>query len=166
MDPIEDDIFRRSREFAEQQAIRIDRRLGFGKDGTVWETDRYSAVKVFRHAILFQRELAVYELLSECGVVEVQGHRVPQLIYSDRAILAIEMTIVKPPFVLDFASAYLEGTAPVFPAEVQEEWLENKKEQFGQHWRQVSQVLTGLERLGIQMTDVHPGNIAFPEDQA
>ena len=71
------------------------------------------------------------------------------------------MTIVKPPFLLDFASAYLDGTAPVFPDHVMQEWLADKQEQFGDNWPQAASVLAGLRRYGIQMTDIHPGNIGF-----
>jgi len=82
----------------------------------------------------------------------------------DEALLAVEMTIVQPPFVLDFASAYLDEAAPEFPEDVMEEWLASKKEEFGSNWARAAGVLAALRRLGIHMTDVHPGNIKFGDD--
>ena len=72
--------------------------------------------------------------------------------------MIIEMTIVSPPFVLDFADAYLDQP-PTFSDEVLEEWREEKKEQFGPRWPEVQRVLRSLEAIGIFMTDVKPGNV-------
>lgn len=161
MDPLDEDMLRRSREYAQCHALRPDRRLGFGKDGTVWKTDRGMALKVFRHVEPFQREVAAYARLAERGALDVNGHRTPQVERVDAELLAIEMTIVARPFVLDFASAYLDGDAPEFPEQVMEEWLVHKKEEFGSNWPKAVGVLAALRRLGVHMTDVHPGNIAF-----
>lgn len=161
MDPLDVDIVRRSKEFAERYSLRINDRLGYGKDGTVWSTDGAAALKIFRRQERFARELAVYQRLTLNDVSTVAGHNVPRLIGFDESLLAIQMTIVERPFILDFASAYLDGTAPVFPDEVMEEWLADKKEQFGSNWSHAASVLAGLRRYGIQMTDIHPGNIGF-----
>src|SRR4051812_17251457 len=77
--------------------------LGFGIDGFVWSTGRKTAVKVFERSIPFERELAVYERLTECGVNEVCGSSVPHMEGFDRALQVVEMTVVRPPFLLDFA---------------------------------------------------------------
>lgn len=77
MDPFDEDILRRALEYAERWMLRFDRRLGFGKDGTVWETDQQTALKVFRHSDPFRREAAAYARLAERGVLDVNGHRVP-----------------------------------------------------------------------------------------
>lgn len=163
MEPLDADIVRRSQEYAERYALRLDRRLGFGKDGRVWETDRQTALKVFRHVDPFQREVAAYARLAERGVLDVNGHHVPQVERVDEGLLAIEMTIVQPPFVLDFASVHLDQSAPEFPDDVMEEWLDRKKEEFGSNWPRAAGVLAALRRHGIHMTDVHPGNIGFGE---
>ena len=71
------------------------------------------------------------------------------------------MTIVKPPFLLDFAGAYLDR-APDFPPEVIDEWREQKAEQFGDRWPDVIAVLEFLKsRYGIHLLDIHPANITF-----
>lgn len=127
MDPLDEDILRRSHEYAARYQLLFNGRLGFGKDGTVWETDRLTAVKVFRRVERFEQEHSVYQRLMHNGVVDIVGFNVPQLESVNVALWTIEMTIVKPPFVLDFASAFLDGTAPVFPEDVMEEWLAEKK---------------------------------------
>ena len=161
MDPLDIDIVRRSQEFAERHSLRINSRLGYGKDGTVWAISDSTALKVFRREERFARERAVYQRLEFHDVASIGGHNVPRLIGFDTTLLAIQMTIVERPFLLDFASAYLDGTAPVFPDDVMQEWLEDKKEQFGANWQKAASVLAGLRKYGIQMTDIHPGNIGF-----
>lgn len=164
MDPLDEDILRRSQRYTQRYALSLDRRLGFGKDGTVWETDRGTALKVFRHVDPFRREVATYARLAEHGVLDVNGHRVPQVERVDGEFLGIEMSIVQAPFVLDFASAYLDHAAPEFPEDVIEEWLTHKQEIFGSNWPRTASVLATLRRFGIHMTDVHPGNIGFDDD--
>jgi hypothetical protein len=48
---------------------------------------------------------------SDCdleSIVDVAGFAVPQLIHHDDRLWVVEMGIVSPPFVLDFAGAYLD----------------------------------------------------------
>jgi hypothetical protein len=86
---------------------------------------------------------------------------VPQLIAFDDELLVIEMTVVQPPFMLDFAGAYL-ADAPDFSDEVLEQWREEKVEQFGDRWPEVESAVEWLRaHLGIQLMDIHPWNIAF-----
>jgi len=94
-------------------------------------------------------------------VVEVLGHNVPQLCGVDESLRVVEMLIVQPPFLLDFASAYLDYP-PDFSDEVLEEWQHAKREEFGDRWGTVLVMLKVLENdYGIYMVDVHPGNISF-----
>lgn len=130
----------------------------------MWQTQRKTAVKCFRRPEPFVREVAAYARLAEQDVQSVLGHAVPQVIRSDDVRLVIEMTIVRPPFVLDFASVWLDEP-PEFPAEILEEWERERMEQFGDRWPQAVGVLAALRRLGLHMTDVHPGNIAFGDEQ-
>lgn len=90
------------------------------------------------------------------------GFNVPRLLRADDELFVIEMTIVSPPFVLDFAGAYLD-TPPVFPAEVLEAWREEKFEQFGDRWPTVLRVIAAFRKWGIYLADVKPGNIEFRE---
>ncbi|HXP60770.1 MAG TPA: hypothetical protein VN829_09775 [Dongiaceae bacterium] len=76
-------------------------------------------------------------------------------------ILIPKMTIVKRPFVLDFAGAYLDAR-PEFPEDVWADWEAEKREQFEAHWPVVKAILDAFEELGIYLLDLSPSNIAFP----
>ncbi len=83
--------------FASERSRRIIGQLGYGYDGTVFATDRQSALKVLRFARLYERERDIYKRLQQCGVYSVLGFAVPQLIdYSDN-VMVIEIGIVSPP---------------------------------------------------------------------
>lgn len=135
-------------------------RLGFGKDGSVWGTADATAVKVFERHDTYERERDVYARLAEHGVDSLNGHAVPEILSTDDSLAVIEMLIVEPPFVLDFASAQLD-TPIEFQEEIMAEWAAGKREEFGKDWGKVVGILRALERMGIYMLDVHPGNIKF-----
>jgi hypothetical protein len=59
------------------------------------------------------------------------------------------MTIVRPPFVLDFADARLDEPAADFSEEVLAQWEEDRAEIFGEKWTEVKRILAELEMLGI-----------------
>ncbi|MFO0874466.1 MAG: hypothetical protein U0575_10900 [Phycisphaerales bacterium] len=151
----------RARGYAARHGLELRDRLGFGKDGTVWLTNERSAVKALRHAEPYQREVAAYRRLSRLGVVEVNGLFVPQFIRSDDELLVFEMTIVQPPFILDFASAYLDNDAPVFPSDVYQEWRERLAEEFDDDWPRARLVLARLAGMGVHVLDPHPRNMDF-----
>jgi hypothetical protein len=145
-------------------SIRLIDRLGFGRDGNVYLTDGNTAVKLFIDAGTFSRELMAYRTLTQKRIGKVAGHELPQLVRFDEELMAIEMTVVKPPFLLDFASAYPIDEAPDFPEEVWEEWRQRKSEEFGGHWGEVEFILSEFRRLaGLVLLDVNPGNIRFAE---
>ncbi|MEQ9410326.1 MAG: hypothetical protein RIK87_21495 [Fuerstiella sp.] len=137
MDVWREELVGRAGQFADPHSVQIIGQLGYGYDGTVFATSRQSAMKVLRFERLFLRELSVYLRLQEHDVTEIHGFAVPQLITASDDLLAIEIGIVSPPFVLDFAGAYLDR-APDYPAEVIEEWEADKREQFGEErWEMV-----------------------------
>jgi len=70
------------------------------------------------------------------------------------------MTVVKPPWVLDFAGAYLDF-GPEFSDEIWEEWTRKNEEQFGGDWPMAQIILGELQDLGIHMHDPSPSNIRF-----
>ncbi len=37
----------------------------------------------------------------------------------------------------------------------------DKREEFGDQWPRVVSIMRTLERMGIQLTDIHPANIAL-----
>jgi len=68
--------------------------------------------------------------------------------------MAIEMTIVMPPFVVDFASASLDVSIE-FSEEIWADWERTKQEQFGLQWETVQAILIELSH----MLDPSPSNI-------
>ncbi len=118
------------------------------------------ALKVLRWSEAYEREKQVYARLRQAGAGSVLGFNVPQLLASDDELRVLEMTIVRPPFILDFAGAYLDAR-PQFPEEVWRDWEAEKREQFEERWPTVQALLDAFEALGIYLLDVSPGNITF-----
>jgi hypothetical protein len=150
----------RAQRYAAERTLVLVERLGFGVHGIVFATSRKSAIKVHAQEAAFRRERAVYLRLQEHGVEDVRGFSVPELIEFDDALWVIEMGIVTPPFLLDFASAYLDDP-PAFSPEILADWEAEKREQFETLWPEVQTVLRALEGFGIYQTDVSPNNVRF-----
>lgn len=145
-------------QYAERKNLQLADQLGFGNQGTVFATNVDSAIKVHERESFYQRERDVYFRLYQHRVSEVCGCAVPTLVDCDNDLWIIEMTIVARPFVLDFASAYLDRR-PDYTPEVMDEWQQEKQELFEGEWPDVQLILVELERYGIYLYDVHPGNI-------
>jgi hypothetical protein len=146
----------------------LSRRWALGKTGIVLVAKNKTelsvrAVKVLGLEERYWREKQVYQRLAMKAVTKILRFNTPQLIDSDDGLLVIEMTIVKRPFVLDFASAYLDKR-PEFSEETWATWEDEKKEQFEARWPKVQEVLSAFEGLGVYLMDVSPGNIGFPDE--
>ena len=118
------DVGKRAATYCEDRGYAIDSRLGVGTQGTVYVAnipspfhDRSEQVAVGFHdrEIAYNREIGGFLRLQDLQVDEVCGHMVPLLIGCDDDLLAIEMTIVSPPFCLDFGGAYLDQPPDYFP---------------------------------------------------
>jgi hypothetical protein len=160
----EESIEKASR-YTAARGLQLRESLGFGIHGTVFVVESESAggntaLKIFADPEAYARERAVYHRLDELKVVTVRGLKVPKMLRWDDDLLAIEMTVVKPPFILDFASAHLDFS-PRFSEEVWEEWRRKNEKQFGARWAAVELILAQLEGLGIYMLDPSPHNIRF-----
>lgn len=80
--------------------------------------------------------------------------------YDDK-LKIIEMSVVEPPFILDFGRAYLDSLPPHDPETLHRSMIE-RKEKFGAQFEIVNHILAELERkYGIYLSDVHPGNVRF-----
>jgi hypothetical protein len=159
-------LIQKAQIYASQNQLELTERLGFGIHGIIFAAkDKLEggerAVKVHREPEPYVRERAAYERLKQARIIKILGFNVPQFISADDTLRVIEMSIVKRPFALDFAGAYLNAP-PDFPDEIWAEWETEKREQFGAHWAKVQAVLAALEELDIHMVDVSPSNIAFP----
>lgn len=136
--------------------------LGWGVDGVVYPSPKdTTAVKIHRGPDSFRRELAVYHRLRDHDVSEFLGFAVPRLVRFDRKLLVIEMSTVKPPFLLDFAGATLDFPRG-YPPEAMALWWEQTEERFGDDFPAAESVYWGLvNRFGIYYYDLKPGNLQF-----
>jgi hypothetical protein len=89
------------------------------------------------------------------------GFQIPALLAVHEDWLALEMTVVHRPFLLDFAGAYLDEP-PEFSPEAWAHWEAERREQFDANWPRVQAVLSELrDEFGIYILDIHPSNLAF-----
>ncbi|MEZ6103367.1 MAG: hypothetical protein R3E01_30865 [Pirellulaceae bacterium] len=144
--------------YAASRGRSLLRFLGDGNDGAVWESDQQSAIKALERRDSYLRERDAYLRLQELGIVDVQGVTVPWLIGFDDTKQIVEMTVVFPPCILDFAKAYVDSP-PDFSEEVLRDWQEETTELFDRDWDQVERLLHELRGLGIFYFDAKPGNI-------
>ena len=152
-------------EYCSEKRLFVESCLGVGTQGSVFTVSNSTgttrhAVKFHDREVAYLRERDVYQRVSELEVIYVCGHRIPILIAYDDDRLAIEMTIVSPPFCLDFGGAYLDRRPDYYP-EVWADWREQKSEAFEANWPAVVRIISALEQFGIYVADVNPGNIRF-----
>lgn len=157
--------------YAEQYGLKLGRELGAGVHGIVFSTESQpqgddlsgqSAVKAHQGEVEYCRERDIYLRLKQKKITKLKSCNVPQLIRYDDDYLIIEMTMVKRPYILDFAGAYLDKPLD-FSEEVMADWYADKLEQFEKHWPEVQAILAILEAHGIFMEDVNPKNITFAD---
>jgi hypothetical protein len=146
-----------------QRGITYDSEvLGGGKDGGVWQTSRLTAVKAHDRVESYRAERNAYIRFRDVDLARVAGFNVPDLTEHDDDLLVIEMTIVRPPFVVDFASVVLD----VDPELIEDEGhtlADMVRERFGDAG--VDDVL-GIRdelivRAGAYLSDLHGHNIKF-----
>jgi hypothetical protein len=136
--------------------------LGDGVDGFVYPTAKGTAVKIFNHPIHFEREKAAYERLQEFDVRQVCGFVVPEMRNSSESLRVIEMTIVQPPFLIDFASALLDEEGEYFSEEVMDQKWADLAEIFEDRISIVQDVYFELSvKYGIYYYDFTLNNLRF-----
>lgn len=94
----------------------------------------------------------------ERAVQKVAGFNVPTITDHENTLLVVEMTIVSAPFVLDFATAGLDEPIHL-DAEGWLAWEEDLRDRFDDDYRTVRLVFYALQRYGVFLNDIHPGNI-------
>ena len=146
--------------YAENQNVVLQQFLGGGYDGSVFATDRKSAIKVLLQRELYEHERDVYCRLQQLRVTEVAGCAVPELLTFDDELWIVEMSIVSAPYVLDFAGARLNRPQE-YPPEILREWRKEKRAQFGSDWKYVPRIVFAFEKLGIYLADLSPRNICL-----
>lgn len=150
----------RIEQFAAGFGLSLATQIGFGYDGLVVKTDEQTAIKGFKHQELYRKERDVYLRLHNLELFEVRGASIPHVFTNDDDLWCIEMEIVSPQFVLEFAGAYLD-TPPDYPEVVLAAWREEKLEQYGEDWPWVQEIMRDLASVGIHLADVKPGNITL-----
>ena len=152
----------RLRKVATLWGVHIVEPLGHGIDGSVCRTSRQSALKVFALREAYERERDCYRRLFENAVQRLAGFHVPELLDYSNQHWAIEITIVKPPCILDFGKAYVDSP-PDYTTEALAEVEQAEMELFtADQWKQVRLVRAALRRYGIHYFDARPTNIMFP----
>ena len=146
--------------YAHSNQIQLLGFLGDGNDGAVWESSRNSAVKVLERPDSYQREKQAYLRLQEREIDSIYGFAIPKLVAFDDTRQVIEMTMVFPPFLIDFGKAYVDHP-PDFSEEVMEEWTADMEEIFEDRWEIVRTLLSRLRGMGIYYFDARPANIRF-----
>ncbi len=104
------ELERRAIEYAALSRIAIDLEspLGRGTDGSVWISDRDTAVKALERERNYRIELECFQRFYDHDITNVQGFSVPKLVGWNDEFRTIEIEIVTPPFIIDFAKAWLD----------------------------------------------------------
>lgn len=162
---MDEETIAKAQAYVDRHQLRLAERPGDGIHGIVYVIESKvepgkAALKVHYSKEPYLRERDIYIMLKTAGIIDILGFHVPQLLDFDDELMALKMTIVTPPFVLDFAGAYLHQP-PEFSDEVWEQWINEKQEQFGARWAKVQTILSELKSLGIHMLDPSPANIRF-----
>jgi hypothetical protein len=144
--------------------VKLERFLGDGTDGSVWESSRKTAIKVLRYENGYYNERDSYLRLAEWGVTEkINGFWVPKMLAYDDDLLVVEMDMMQhPPYIIDFAKVKIDRS-PDFSTETLREHHRQCRQWFGGHWPEVQSLLAALESYQIYYLDPRPGNITFPD---
>jgi hypothetical protein len=162
---MDEDMIEKAEIYAARRERHLAGRLGFGIHGIVFvlegnDLPGASALKIHHLVEPYVRERDVYRRLAEKDVTTIGGFHVPAMIDCDDVLCALEITMVQPPFVLDFAGAWLDWP-PGFSDEIWEERLAKWAEEFGEDWTKARAIVAELEEFGIYMLDPSPSNIRF-----
>ena len=159
------DLGDRALEFCRSIGKTLARPLGAGTDGTVWQIVENTAIKVFERPENYRDELTCYLRFQSARVKSINGFAVPRLRAYEDSLLAIEMSIVEPPYLLDFGKVYIDRPPPYYHDKtIRRIALEERQELFEDRWQVVEGLLFELEKLGIYYVDAKPGNIRFAGD--
>lgn len=151
----------RRQQYCERHGVTTKQLLGQGKDGAVWQTQRGSALKIHEQIESYAAERNAYMRLRARKIDVIAGFEIPLLYAVDDDFLAIEMSIVKPPYLLDFASAKLDSPPDLIEDEGHS-LADLVFERFGERAAEIFYLRQQLEQhAGIYLIDIHPHNIKF-----
>ncbi len=139
--------------------------MGEGKDGLVLAADNGNAVKVHVYAESYQYERDAYIRFRDLGVEEAAGFQIPVLIDFDDDLFVIEMSIVSPPFVVDFASVRLDEE----PDLIEDEGNTLADMVFDRFGDDLAPTVLAMrqaliDEAGAYLLDLHAHNVKFAPD--
>lgn len=118
--------------------------------GAVWETPEKSAVKRFYKVKQFEVERDAYIRLKSRRKRTIGIFKVPELLAYNDDLMVVEMTIVEPPYLLDFGKTYIDEKPPyAAEEEIMREYRKKLSELFGERLPAVRRALAELESIGI-----------------
>jgi hypothetical protein len=149
--------------YLERHEIAVTGTLGSGKDGYVWRTSRETALKVHGYFESYRAERNAYIRFRDLEIEEVAGFAVPLLREFDDELFAIEMGIVAPPYIVDFASAFLD-TPPDFIEDEGHTLHDMIRQRFDERAEEVIGLYEDLiASAGVYLSDFHRHNIKFAQ---
>lgn len=151
-------------QFEIRYGVKLIDRLGDGKDGNVFKANSERAVKFLNSDELYRRELRAYQILRQRNIARINGFNIPRLARYDDPLRAIEMSIVQPPFLLDFASAYTidEYNRFEFTEDVLAETETRHLEMFDERWPVVNDLCNAFTcETGLVLLDLSLNNVKF-----
>jgi hypothetical protein len=154
----------RAQKYADANGIRISSivEFGHGMDGSVWVSNRESAIKVIRNRKNYADELESYRRLQREDIRFLCGFAVPRLIGFNDELQVIEMNVVQKPYLLDFGKVHFDGEERrIFDeSELSRERTAARSRYTAADWSRVAMVLHTLQsKYGIYYVDPRPTNI-------
>lgn len=132
--------------------------LGWGVSGFVFlSPDAMTAVKVHHFEAGHAAEVKAYQWLRQQRITQILGVTVPKLRAVDSDRMLIQMDVVCPPFLLDFAG--VKFTDPGFPPDTIAENSRMIEERFGPNAPLAFAIQAELRKLGMFYLDMRPDNL-------
>jgi len=156
-----DEARRRAEAYLDGRRDIIDD-LGSGTDGWVFSLEPYSVLKVYADPLKYKNELRVYLRLQAKNVDFFHGVNIPRLRHYHHDLLVIEISFVRPPYLIDFGKSYLD-TAVDFPSEAVAMWRHEVLARFGRRRGLDALHLHArlIAELGIYHDDLSRTNLDF-----
>jgi hypothetical protein len=132
--------------------------LGWGISGFVFlSPDLTTAIKVHHTSEAFETEFKAYELLRKYRLTQIDGITIPKLRDADHNLHLIQIDVVRPPYLLDFAG--VKFSDPQFPSETVRQIHEEIQMRFGRNAHIAYSVQEQLRRIGMYYLDLRSSNL-------
>lgn len=120
-----------------------------------------SALKGLYRVPNYRLELECYQRLKADNARFIGGFAIPHLEGWDDDLMIIQMSIVEPPYLLDFGKVYLDHPPTyLYDEQLMKNAHAEWRERFGRQWTDVAWVIEILKnKYGIYYFDPRPSNI-------